>query len=380
MTFLHPEFLVWMTPGVLLLFYFWQTQKPREQPHFSEAILERLRPPEMTMGLKGRNNLFLIAAFLLIVAMAQPVILQNDPLRGGRADILIALDLSKKTPEAFKAEKNRAIDLIRSLEGENISLIGYDVRLYRISPATTDTAMMAALIKGLDADAMRYEESDVKKVAALGSGEEVQIIIGDPREEYTAQHPLLREKIEKLKSAHRLHAHIPLFYYPLGLAMLLILIALSSMSKRRSVPLAALLALLCLSELPSPAGILDFQELGAGYEAYEKGQYHDSAEHFKAYQKRHDSPEIRYNLGNAYYKAKEYEKAHYWYGRVTANDPDLLQKTAYNLRKTEQKIREKKGESDGIRPEVLRQRRADTPSYRPIKQRKEKGKTRLYPI
>lgn len=380
MTFLHPEFFFWMVPGIAVLFYFWLTQKPSRNTFFNEAVLERLRAPEMTMGLKKRNILFLMAALLLITAMAQPVILQKDASAQGEVDLLIALDLSKKSLEAFETEKNTAIDLIRKLEGENISLYGYDERLYRISPLTIDSEMEVELIAGLSPEVMRSGVSNVQKVHALRQSNSVEVIIGNPNPEYNTELSSLKIRIEKLKASQALYLHIPLFYYPLGLAMLLIWMALSSMSKRRSVPLAAVLALLCAGYAPGFAGILDFQELRKGNRAYAEGEYLQSIEHFKRYQQSHDSPEIRYNLGNAYYKAKEYEKARYWYERVSTNDIVLAQKKDYNLGLTYQKLGKNRGKIEEKTPEITKENRIHlSPQKRPARI-KAKGKTRLYPI
>jgi hypothetical protein len=338
MTFLHGEFFYWMLPLIAILFYFWQTQKSPQSAPFSEFILKRLHAPEITMTLWGRNTLFLIAAVLLIAAMAQPVIFQDEAATDGKVNILIALDLSKKSPDAFEAEKRSAIDTLRLLRGENISLVGYDTHVFRISPYSTDTDILVSLIQGLDIDMIQRFESDSSVIGSLQTNSGMKIIIGDPIYERNTQLTDVTQTLERIKKSQRLYAHIPLFYYPLGLAMLLILIALSSMSKRRSVPLAAILLMVYVNEIPSSAGILDFRVLDTGYRAYERGDYSQSIASFKAYQKVHDTPEIRYNLANALYKNGAYQQALYWYQQVYSTDPLLLQRTAYNLRLCKQRI------------------------------------------
>ncbi|MDD5051802.1 MAG: hypothetical protein PHO27_03585 [Sulfuricurvum sp.] len=331
MIFLHPEFFFWMLVPVAVLFYFWQTQKSSTLPWFTESVLTRLRAPDVTMGLRGRNTLFLIAAILMISAMAQPVILENEAEVEDKVEILVAMDFSKKPILLFENEKLSVIDLINRLRGENIALVGYDgTHVYRVAPYSTDTDMLISLVDGLSIDIMRTSHSNshlVKRVQSRG----MTIVIGDPNPEKNTQLSNVIEKLEKLKKSQRLYAHVPLFYYPLGLAMLLIWIALSSMSKRRSVPISFLVVFLSLNSIPSHAGVLDFQELRAGFEAYKKGDFIQSAQHFQYYQKNHDSAEIRYNLGNAWYKAKEYKKASYWYGRVYTTKRSLAQSAAYNL-------------------------------------------------
>ena len=379
MTFLHVEFFIWMLPPVIVLFYFWLTQKSPQSTPFSEAILERLHAPAITMTLRARNTLFLIAAVLLIVAMAQPVILQDEAAAGGKTDILIALDLSKKSLDAFETEKMSAINIIRLLKGENIALVGYDEQVYRIAPYTTDTDMIIGLIKGLDSDAMQRFQSDSSAVGKLNTDEGIKIIIGDPILEHNTHLSGVLNEVEKLKRSQRLYAHIPLFPYPIGLAMLLIWIALSSMSKRQSIPLASILMALCIGNLPSHAGLLDFQELSYGYRAYEQGDYLQSAEIFRRYQKEHDSAEIRYNLANALYKAGDYRKALYWYQKVHTTDRLLAQRTAYNLTLCESKIHDehtKKRLEEGTSTEVF----LDKLNQKTLKREKYEMKTRLYPM
>jgi len=378
MSFLHAEFFVWMVPPVLVLFYFWQTQKSPHSALFGEAVFNRLHAPEITMGLRTRNILFLIAALLLIAAMAQPVILQDEAASEGRADVLIALDLSKKSLEAFEEEKRTAINTIRRLKGENIAVIGYDTQPYRITPYTTDSAMTAALVSGLDPEVMRQFKSDSSVVDKFRSDEGMTILMGDPISEHNTRLSGIAERIEKIKTAQRLYAHIPLFYYPLGLAMVLIWIALSSMSKRRSVSAAAILIALSIGNNAGHAGILDFQKLNSGYRAYEKGDYRQSAHDFKSYQKEHDSPEIRYNIANALYKAGAYPEALYWYRQVHTRDRFLAQKTAYNLSLCEARIHTESKQSEN------KKRSRDEPLSHEIQPLPKKNpneiKTRLYPM
>jgi len=343
-TFLHPEFFLWMLPPIMVLFYFWLTQQSREYHWFSPEITEKLRAPETTMGLRGRNILFLAASVLMITAMAQPVVLQKNDIGEGRADILIALDISKKSFEAFNEEKAQAIALVRSLAGERIAVIAYDQVLYRITPSSVDAAMIISLIQGVNEEVMQEKTADAALVNTIRH-EGVVVHIGSTKMikdsdntvylKDTSGIKTITEKIKKSKEAPKLYAHIPLFPYPLGFSMLLVWIALSSMSKRRSVPLAMVVLILFPSQIPIIAGVLDFKVLNEGYEAYEKGAYKQSAEQFRRYQLVHDSAEIRYNLANALFKAGRYEQARYWYRQVYTENAVLAQRTAYNLFLTE---------------------------------------------
>jgi Ca-activated chloride channel family protein len=117
--------------------------------------------------------------------------------------------------------------------------------------------------------------------------------------------------IKKEMKSKEIVRYIPLFYYPVGLALLLLLIATSSMSKREhvEVPSLFLFGFLLFIEPSAKAGILDFQELREAKTDYEQGAYKDAAKYYESYAIERESSEAYYNAGNAFYKAKEYKKA-----------------------------------------------------------------------
>lgn len=356
--FLHPEFFAWMLPPVLALFYLWMTQKTSEQAVFSPKALERLRAPAVSMGLQGRNGLFLAASMLLIAAMAQPVAFDEASLSAPRANVLLAMDISYRSPEDFERSKGTLLSLISALEGENIGVVAYDEFPYRIAPLSRDTAGIAGLVSKLSPDVIRFDSSNIHPlIESLSRSNRtddplILIPIGSKSPISRENHgeisvvPLhtgesadsVRRAIRSEQTRSRQIAHIPLFHYPLGLAMLLIGFALSSMSKRRSVPLIAVLLAIALPHSQSNAGILDFQILNGAKAAYEEGEYARSAELFERYQQHHDTPQIRYNRANALYKAQKYAQARFWYERVYTTDPVLREWTRYNLERTLQKL------------------------------------------
>jgi hypothetical protein len=318
MSFVHPEFFLYMAPLIFLLFYFWLTQKAQEEHVFTQEALEKLRVEDQTMGLKGRNILFFIASLLIITALAQPT-MKGERLPDSPETITIALDISKRSLGEFEAMKKSEIQLINSTNGE-IELIAFDKKMYRIAPLSEDKKTLKELVANLSPHVMTSSISDkngMRKrsnspVLVVVSGEKITRVIVDKE----------RDKWEK----------IPLFYLPLGLAILLITLALSSMSKRQTVSLA-MLALLFMGERNLNAGILDFTILNHATRAYEAKEYTTSAKLFREYQYLHDSPQVRYNYANALFKAGDYEKARYWYEHVNATDPKLAKWVEFNKKK-----------------------------------------------
>lgn len=353
MIFLHPEFLYWLLPLMIALFYFWLTQKPLHHRWLSPEILERLKAPETTIGLKGRNALFMTASILIIVAMAQPVILNPTPMEGKKLHVVMVIEQGDN--ELFEKNRSLALSTLYALLGENIELIAFDDSLYSIAPRSNDGAMLAELIKNLKASAKRSNFKDLEeRLKQIKGVDMVVVITSEPlvsdffiRVSSVDEIENVHEKLLLLRNSHHLQAHIPLFFYPLGLAMILILFALSSMSKRQSIGVGSLLILFFIQPLPSAAGILDFRDLAEAKKAYESGEYQKSEKLFAEYQRTHDSPQVRYNRANALYMSGHYERARYWYRKVYTENLELKERTEKNLKRTEEKIEAMKGEKLG---------------------------------
>ncbi|MFA5215243.1 tetratricopeptide repeat protein [Sulfuricurvum sp.] len=347
--FVHPEFFFWMLPPIIVLFYFWYTQKGVENTLFTLQALERLRAPAITMGLQGRNSLFFMASMLLITAMAEPVLIETPP--DSRGNVILAMDISRQSIDSFEYEKEAVLALIRGLKEENIGVVAYDKIGYRIAPISADHVTISALIEGLHTDVIhpygsdpqamiksliRTKYTDDSIVLVLISSHPLSAIYGGKGIAVVAieKGKPIGEILKLIRNAevkNRLVAQVPLFYYPLGLAMLLIWMALSSMSKRRSVPLISAMLLFVAIPSQNHAGVVDFRVLNEASTLYAQGSYSESAELFAIYQKIHDTPQVRYNRANALFKAGKYEEARTWYERVYTRDPKLSEYTRYNL-------------------------------------------------
>ncbi len=321
MSFLHPEFLFWMLPFVGVLFYFWFTQKRDNEYNFSPEALQKLRVSESNLDITGRNTLFLSASLLIIIALAQPVV-QQEKIVEAPSTVTIALDISTHSLIKFEAMKTNAMHLVDEFEGA-IELLAFDSKIYRISPASKDRKTLKELIQNLSPHVMNTEISDEKNVRNVCKTSGI-VIVGNTMPD--------REEIETLRKPKEHWIYFQLFYFPLGLAMILIAIALSSMSKRQSVSMA-LVFMIFMGESDIRAGVMDFRLLKQANDAYLHGEYDQSARLFGEYQRLHDSPQIRYNCANAYFKAGHYARARYWYERVVTDDPKLIEWVKINLAK-----------------------------------------------
>ena len=126
---------------------------------------------------------------------------------------------------------------------------------------------------------------------------------------------------------------VPLFYFPLGAALLILLIATSSMSKREKVqlPSAFLLFGLLFSAPNAEAGMLDFLDLNEAKQAYEAKDYEKSAKIYNKYGMSSDSAQSHYNSANALYKQEKYDEAIKSYKKASFSDDESKAKNFANM-------------------------------------------------
>jgi tetratricopeptide (TPR) repeat protein len=263
------------------------------------------------------------------------VILGSTPIKEKRLHITLVIDRGERN---FETVRSLAQSSLYSLLGEEIELGAFDTRLYRIAPLSNDGGILNELIQHLSPSSKPSLYSILEEKLAQNEADMCVVVTSKKvvSEHFITVSSLadvekVHEKLLQLREKNVLQAHIPLFFYPLGLAMLLILFALSSMSKRRSVSVA--MTLLVLSFIPQrgDAGILDFQLLREAKVAYERGEYQKSERLYARYQLQHDSPHVRYNRANALYMSGHFERARYWYERVYTSDPILSERVGHNL-------------------------------------------------
>ena len=420
MSFLHPEFLYFMLPPLVILFALLLTQKDANELFFSEDVMRKLRVSMNTLTLKARNGLFFLIGFLLIVALAQPVIKDGKvQIKAKSADIMIALDISHSMlaadiyPNRLENAKRKALEFIKLAQNERTGVVAFAKNSYLVSPYSFDGAAVSFLLDKLDSSSMSEQGSDffslleVVQKTSVNKKEKYLLLITDGGDEsdfskeiaYAKEHgmkifilgvatskgapirlkngefitykneivisklneniaslatqsggvyieatrssqdveAMFREienvAIQKEMKSQEIEKYIPLFYYPVGFALLLLIIATSSMSKREKVhvPSAFLLFALLFSVNESHAMSFDFENLQEAKSAYERGEYERSAELYGAHAMKSKNAQSFYNAANAYYKQGKYEEAIEHYNRANFSDKEMRAKKYANL-------------------------------------------------
>jgi Ca-activated chloride channel family protein len=420
MSFLHPEFLYFMLPPLVILFALLLTQKDANELFFSEEVMRKLRVSMNTLTLKARNGLFFLIGFLLIIALAQPVIKDGKiDVKAKSADIMIALDISHSMlaediyPNRLENAKRKAIEFIKLAQNERVGVVAFAKNSYLVAPFSFDGSAVSFLLDKLNTSSMSEQGSDffsLLEVVAKTSGDKKEkylLIITDGGDSqdfskeiaYAKEHGMkifilgvatvkgapirlkngefitykneiiiskLNENIASLATktggvyiettrsnqdvetmfseiekvaiqkelkSQQIEKYIPLFYYPVGLALFVLLIATSSMSKREKVhvPSAFLLFALFSFSPPLHAMHFDFQELEEAKSAYEKGEYARSAELYNAHAMKSKNAQSFYNAGNAYYKQGKFDAAIEHYNKANFTDKEMRAKKYANL-------------------------------------------------
>lgn len=423
MIFLHPEFLYYMLPVLVILFALLLTQKESQATFFSDEVMSKLRVSSNTLTLKARNALFFLVSVLVVIALADPVIKDGKvEIKEKSADIMLALDISDSMlaedvyPNRLKFAKQKALDLLRLAPNERIGVIAFAKNSYLVSPLSFDhdavrfllsnlstdsiteqgtnfMSMLNVVNKSIKNDAQKYllilsdggDKKDFSKEIAFAKKHNIVVYIlgigskqGAPIKmsngEFIKQNgkiiisklneniaslatksggvyiqsvianddvkAMLKEieahsKKKELKS-QQIEKYIPLFYYPLGLALLILLIATSSMSKRVQVKVpAAFIATFFLSHVSNlNATVLDFMDLKEAKKAYEQKEYEKSAQLYDNYAKSSQNGASYYNAGNAFYKKGEYKQALQNYKKAQFSDVASRAKNFANIGNT----------------------------------------------
>ncbi len=145
---------------------------------------------------------------------------------------------------------------------------------------------------------------------------------------------------EKELKSEEVQRYIPLFYYPVGMALLLLLIATSSMglkARANALPLFLLFGLL-VTPPDAEAGVLDFLDLKDAKEAYQAKDYEKSAKAYSSHAKSSKNGQSFYNAGNSYYKQENYEEALKSYESAVFDDKNQRAKNLSNIGNTQVKL------------------------------------------
>ncbi len=143
-----------------------------------------------------------------------------------------------------------------------------------------------------------------------------------------------KKSSKKELESKKFKTYTELFYYPLALAIFILLISFSSLpkfsnklSRKKIIPSLLFLTLLNIST-DLKALEFDFQTIEKAKESYKNKEYKKAS---KNYEKVANTVEAKYNLANSLYKEKKYKEALNQYKEVITSNQDLESKKLHNM-------------------------------------------------
>ncbi|WP_083568657.1 VWA domain-containing protein [Arcobacter sp. LA11] len=135
---------------------------------------------------------------------------------------------------------------------------------------------------------------------------------------------------KKELESKKFKTYTELFYYPLGLALFILLIAFSSLPKFKSKKIAIIVTTIFISTFSTnlEAVVFDFQTIEKANNNYKQKNYKEAT---KNYQKVSNTQEAKYNLGNSLYKEEKYKEALNTYKNITTTNQTLEYKKLHNM-------------------------------------------------
>jgi Ca-activated chloride channel family protein len=176
MTFVNPQFF-WVTivPFMVLAFLL-STNKERLSRVFDEKVLKRLSAADESMPLMMRNLMMFFAIFLMIVALARPVIEKGEKsvhLQG--LTLLSALDISGSMrstdvyPNRLTFAKTKMAQFFDAMPSDTIGVVAFAYSPFVLAPFTSDKETLKMMVEGVDDSYISMGSTDFEALGTLAS-------------------------------------------------------------------------------------------------------------------------------------------------------------------------------------------------------------------
>ena len=176
MVFVNP-YLFWIliVPFVLFAFLI-STNRERLSRIFDEKVLARLSATDESLPVVVRNVLMFTAIFLMIVAMARPVINKGEQLVEVRGlTVLSALDISGSMrskdlfPNRLTFAKKKMNLLFDAMPSDEVGVVAFAYNPFVLAPFSSDKETLKMMIDGVDDSYINMGSTDFLALGELAS-------------------------------------------------------------------------------------------------------------------------------------------------------------------------------------------------------------------
>ncbi len=188
--FIRPEWLLALPVvlGLAIVFAWRRFGRGRWESVVDEALAPHVLSVTQSKRRDGRWLLFALTGILGVLALAGPAWERIDqPVFRSDQSLVVALDLSRSmdaqdvSPSRLSRARLKILDLLERRDGGQTALVVYSANAFTVTPLTTDSETVAALVNSLSTDIMPSRGS--YPVAAINKSrqllEQAQASIGE---------------------------------------------------------------------------------------------------------------------------------------------------------------------------------------------------------
>ncbi|MEN8726660.1 MAG: VWA domain-containing protein [Sulfurovum sp.] len=176
MSFVNPQFFWALIVPFVIFAYLISTNKERLSRIFDEKVLKRLSATDESMPLVVRNILMLLALFLMIVAMARPVIEKGDKtVEVQGLTLLTALDISGSMrstdvyPNRLTFAKKKMSTFFDAMPSDEIGVVAFAYSPFVLAPFSSDKETLKMMVEGVDDSYINMGSTDFSALGDLAS-------------------------------------------------------------------------------------------------------------------------------------------------------------------------------------------------------------------
>ncbi|MCW8820747.1 MAG: VWA domain-containing protein [Sulfurovum sp.] len=176
MSFVNPQFFWALIVPFVIFTFLISTNKERLSRIFDEKVLKRLSATDESMPLAVRNLLMLLALFLMIVAMARPVMEKGDKtVEVQGLTLLTALDISGSMrstdvyPNRLTFAKKKMNTFFDAMPSDEIGVVAFAYSPFVLAPFSSDKETLKMMVEGVDDSYINMGSTDFSALGELAS-------------------------------------------------------------------------------------------------------------------------------------------------------------------------------------------------------------------
>ena len=176
MSFVYPYFFWIMSVPFVLFVFLVLTNKEKVARVFDEKVLARLRVESDTIPSQLRNLILFAAIFLMIVALARPVIEKGEKrvsIQG--LSLMASIDISGSMrskdiyPNRLEFAKRKLIGLLHEMPTDEVALTAFAHVSFMLAPFSSDKDTLEQIVDGVDESYINMASTDFTALGNLAA-------------------------------------------------------------------------------------------------------------------------------------------------------------------------------------------------------------------